>query len=155
MLATRNNRKNAKRFSEVTLTDNDAFEVHTVSPHDKDAVAAISEKMGSQDRLPSLIRGAARSRDLCEVHRCAAREAVRYARSAKNLGNGISYRNYLESARDARRKANECYQFARECENRANALIMAGCSARKESSSTEEAIAQDTSRDCPAESVER
>jgi len=141
VLATRNNRKKTRRFSDVTLTDSDTFEIDTVSPHDKDAVRAVSEQMISQDRLPSLIRGAARSRDLCEVHRCAAREAVSAARSAKQLGNGTAYRDYLESARDARRRANECRQFARECENRANALIMAGRSRQEEFSSAQEVIA--------------
>ena len=38
MLATRNIRKKAKRYSDVTLTDNDRFEADTVSPHDKDAI---------------------------------------------------------------------------------------------------------------------
>ncbi len=145
MLATRTSRKNAKRLSNVTLTDNDAFDVDTVSPHDKDALRVVAENMGTQDRLPSLIRGAARSRDLCEVHRCAARESIRAARSAKKTGNGISYREYMKAALDARRRASECHRFARECEERANALIMAGCSPRAEVSTTQSVIPPDTS----------
>lgn len=155
MLATRNIRKKAKRLSDVAITDNDAFDVDTVSPHDKDALRVISEKMGAQDRLPSLIRGAARSRDFCEVHRCAARESIRAARSAKQRGNGASYRDYLNSARDARRRASECSQFARECEDRANALIMAGGSPREEISSTREAIKVVPNDDCPSNSAKR
>lgn len=128
MLVTRNIRKKARRRSEVTLTDNDAFEADTVSPHDKDALKLVAEKWGIQDRLPNLIRGAARSRDLCEVHRCVVRESIRAARSVKAVGNGASYRDYLKTARDARRRAGECHRFARECEERANALITAGSS---------------------------
>jgi hypothetical protein len=155
MLATRTSRKNAKRLSNVTLTDNDAFDVDTVSPHDKDALKMVAENMGTQDRLPSLSRGAARSRDFCEIHRCAARESILAARSAKKTGNGISYREHMKAALDARRRATECHRFARECEERAHALIMAGCSPRAEVSTTQNAIPADTSHGLFPESIDR
>lgn len=155
MLATRNTKKSVKRLSNVTLTDNDAFEPDTVSPHDKEGLKVVSENMGTQDRIPSLIRGAARSRDLCEVHRCTARESIRAAKSAKRAGNGTSYRDHLKIALDARRQAAECRQFARECEDRANALILAGCSHPTEIQPTQEALASDTGRNCLAEAIER
>lgn len=145
MLATRNIRKKARRFSEVTLTGNDAFEADTVSPHDRDALKMVAEKWGIQDRLPNLIRGAARSRDLCEVHRCVVRESVRAARSARILGNGASYRDHLKTARDARRRAGECHRFARECEERANALITAGSSSPADCSADQDAKAPNAS----------
>jgi hypothetical protein len=140
MLATRNIRKKAKRYSDVTLTDNDRFEADTVSPHDKEAIKAVAETWGTQDRIPNLIRGAARSRDLCEVHRCVVREALRAARSAKTIGHLASYRDHLNTARDARRKAGECYRFARQCQERANALIAAGSSPRPGHGSAREAM---------------
>lgn len=156
MLATHTIRKNRKQSpSHVTLTQSDDFEVDTVSPHDKDALRAVSEKLETRDRLPSLIRGAARSRDLCEVHRCVARQSISAARSAKKVGNAASYRDYLKTARDARRRASECRHFARECEERANALIMAGRSPRADLPSTQDAIPPDSGHDLPAKSIER
>jgi hypothetical protein len=141
MLATRNIRKKTRRRSGVTLTDNDVFEADTVSPHDRDALKLVAEKWGIQDRLPNLIRGAARSSDLYEVHRCVVRESIRAARSAKAAGNGASYRDYLKTARDARRRAGECHRFARECEERANALITAGSSSPADCSADQDAKA--------------
>ena len=144
MLPGRNIRKKARQRAQVTLTDNDAFEADTVSPHDRDALKMVAEKWGIQDRLPNLIRGAARSRDLCEVHRCVVRETLRAARSARELGNGASYRDYLKTARDARRRAGECHRFARECEERANALITAGSSFPAEYSINQDANTSNT-----------
>ena len=155
MLATRNIRKKAKRFAGVNLTDSEAFEADTVSPHDRDALKVVAEKWGIQDRLPSLIRGAARSRDLCEVHRCVARESIRAARSAKELGNGVSYRDYLKTATDARRRASECHHFARQCEDRAHALITAGSSSPPDFACAQEAIASDAESFLPPNSIKR
>ncbi len=149
MLATRDIGKKARRRSEVTITGNDAFEADTVSPHDRDALKMVAEKWGIQDRLPNLVRGAARSRDLCEVHRCVVRESVRAARSAKAVGNGVSYRDYLKTARDARRRAGECHRFARECEERANALITAGSISPPDCSADQEAKAPNETRSIP------
>lgn len=153
MLATRSIRKGVKRRFTVALTDNDAFEADTVSPHDREALNVIAEKWGMQDRLPNLIRGAARSRDLCDVHRCVALESIRAARSAKKLGNCLSYREYLRTALDARRRASECYHFARQCEERANTLIAAGSALGSDCLPTQDAKAAETEAPASVKSV--
>lgn len=155
MLATRTIRKKTKRRTDVTLTDNDIFDVDTISPHDTDALRAIAEQLGTHDRIPNLIRGAARSRDLCDVHDCAARESLRAARCARESGDTVSYRVSLKTAKDARRRVKECRQFARECEDRANALIMAGSASREDGSSSHEATTPDATSGLPPKSVER
>lgn len=155
MLATRTTRRTVKCRAGVTLTDNETFEVDTVSPHDKEALKVVAAKEGSQEMIPNLLRGAARSRDLCEVHRCVARESIRAARHAKELGNTRSYRENMQTAVDARRRAGECRQFSRECEERANALIMAGSSAPGDTPSAEEPKTPGAVTDCSPTSIER
>ncbi len=95
-----------------------------VSPHDADAIRRLGESWDLQDQLPSLVRGASQSRHLADEHQYSARQFVRQARAALAQGDWPLYRSHLENAREARRKAWECYRFARQCERRADAIAV-------------------------------
>ncbi len=114
-------------FSHPALTG--AVQPDTVSPHDSEALAALARHW-DQVRLPNLIRGAARSRDLAGVHRGVAREAIRAARAARARFDDEACRSHRETAHDALAKARQCLHFARRCERKAQAIILSeGCSA--------------------------
>jgi hypothetical protein len=113
-------------FSHLALTA--AVQPDTVSPHDKEALATLYRHW-EQVRLPNLIRGAARSRDLAEVHKGIARDSIRAARAARRQRDEPTYLEHLGTAREAHGKARECYRFARQCERKAEAIILSdGCS---------------------------
>jgi hypothetical protein len=110
-------------FSHLALAA--AVQPDTVSPHDKEALETLSRHW-EEVRLPNLIRGAARSRDLAQVHRSIARDFIAAARAARRQHDETSYLGHLGSARDAHGKARECIRFARQCERRAEAAILSG-----------------------------
>jgi hypothetical protein len=110
-------------FSHLALTA--AVQPDTVSPHDKEALDLLYRHW-EEVRLPNLIRGAARSRDLAEVHKGIARDSIAAARTARQQRDEPAYLKHLGDARDAHDKARECYRFARQCERRAQAIILAG-----------------------------
>ena len=97
----------------------------TVSPHDKEALEMLYRHW-EEVRLPNLIRGAARSRDLAEVHKGIARDSIRTARVARRQMDEASYLKHLGVVREAHGKARECYRFARQCERKAEAIILSG-----------------------------
>ncbi len=110
-------------YSHLALTA--GVQPDTVSPHDKEALEALARHW-DEVRLPNLIRGAARSRDLGEVHRGVARQSIQAARAARRQGDETTYLENLKIARDALCKARECYRFARQCEGKAQAVILTG-----------------------------
>lgn len=101
------------------------FRPDTVSPHDRDALAALDRNWQMEVRLPDLIRGAARSRRLAEQHKHAAWRFIREAQSARQTGDQPMHQDYLGDAMEARRKAAECAGYARRCEQEANAIAIA------------------------------
>jgi hypothetical protein len=113
----------------VTAASNpgaEAPEADIVSPHDRDALEQFADQWDMGKRLPSLMRSAARSRDLAEVHRCVAREAIIAARSAKSNGDHQLFRHLFETVQEARRKAWDCFHFSSQCEERAQAIMSSG-----------------------------
>jgi len=110
-------------FSHLALTA--TVQPDTVSPHDKEALELLYRHW-EEVRLPNLIRGAARSRDLAEVHNSIAREFITAARAARRQRDEPAYLKHLSTVRDAHGKARECYRFARQCERRAEAIILSG-----------------------------
>ena len=110
-------------FSHLALTA--AVQPDTVSPHDKEALELLHRHWG-EVRLPNLIRGAARSRDLAEVHKAIARDSITAARAARRQRDEPAYLKHLDNVRDAHDKARECYRFARQCERKAQAIILSG-----------------------------
>jgi hypothetical protein len=113
-----------RRVAEMHLTGPAHFRIDTVSPHDPDALAILADAGNVQIELPSLFRAAVQSRRLAEEHRSAAREFVSAARTAHEHGNLPAYRDHLDNARQAHRQADRCYQFARQCERRADAIAV-------------------------------
>jgi hypothetical protein len=110
-------------FSHLALTA--TLQPDTVSPHDKEALESLSRHW-DEVRLPNLIRGAARSRDLAQVHKSIARDSIAAARAARRQRDQTSYLEHLGNARDAHTKARECIRFARQCERKAEAVILTG-----------------------------
>ena len=110
-------------FSHLALTA--SVQPDTVSPHDKEALEMLYRHW-EEVRLPNLIRGAARSRDLAEVHKGIARDSIRAARAARQQWDESTYFAHLGNARDAHEKARECYRFARQCEDKAQSIILSG-----------------------------
>lgn len=110
-------------FSGLALTA--SVQPDTVSPHDKEALQMLYRHW-EEVRLPNLIRGAARSRDLAEVHKSIARDSIRAARAARQQRDEPTFFAHLGNARDAHEKARECYRFARQCEGKAQAIILSG-----------------------------
>jgi hypothetical protein len=113
-----------RRVAEFRLTGPARFRLDTVSPHDQDALAVFATDGNLHIELPNLFRGAVQSRRLAEEHRYAAREFISAARAAHEHGDMPAYRDHLDSARQARRRAYRCYQFARQCERRADAIAI-------------------------------
>ncbi len=108
-------------FSHLALTA--TVQPDTVSPHDKEALELLYRHW-EEVRLPNLIRGAARSRDLAEVHKGIAQESIRAARLARQQRDEPAYLKHLSNVHDAHSKARECYRFARHCERKAEAVIL-------------------------------
>ena len=125
MLGTYTGFGNIGRMSYSHLALTAGVQPDTVSPHDKEALETLALHW-DEVRLPNLIRGAARSRDLAQVHRGVARAAIRAARGAREQRDEPGYFKHLETARDALGKARECYRFARQCERKARATILSG-----------------------------
>ena len=111
-------------FSHLALTA--TVQPDTVSPHDKEALELLYRHW-EEVRLPNLIRGAARSRDLAEVHKGIARESITAARAARQERHESAYLKHLSNVRHAHGKARECYRFARQCERKAQAIVLSGC----------------------------
>jgi hypothetical protein len=110
-------------FSHLALTA--AVQPDTVSPHDKEALELLNRHW-EEVRLPNLIRGAARSRDLAEVHKGIARDSIAAARAARQQRDEPAYIKHLSNVREAHGKARECYRFARQCERKAQAILLSG-----------------------------
>jgi hypothetical protein len=107
----------------MLLTTAAAFQPDTMSPHDHAALANVHWDMDV--RLPNLIRGAARSRQLAAQHKRAAWQLVRAARSARHRGDTLLQEDYLDDAIREQHLASECDGFARRCEREANAIAVA------------------------------
>jgi hypothetical protein len=107
----------------MLLTNAAAFQPDTVSPHDHAALANVHWDMDV--RLPNLIRGAARSRQLAAQHKRAAWQLICAARSARHRGDAVMQQDYLEDAIREQQLASECDGFARRCEREANAIAVA------------------------------
>ena len=105
------------------LTTAAAFQPDTVSPHDHAGLASTDWNM--EVRLPNLIRGAARSRQLATQHKRAAWHLICAARRARQTGDLVVQRDQLDNAIRAQRLASECDAFARRCEREANAIAVA------------------------------
>ena len=113
-------------FSHIALSA--AVQPDKVSPHDKEALETLARHW-DEVRLPNLIRGAARSRDLAQVHKGIARDSIAAARAARRQRDDSSYLEHLGNAREAHAKARECIRFARQCECKAeSAILSGGCS---------------------------
>jgi hypothetical protein len=128
MLATHAGFGKIGRMTLSHLAPTSAVQPDTVSPHDKEALETLYRHW-EEVRLPNLIRGAARSRDLAQVHKGIARDSIAAARAARLRRDESSYLEHLGNARDAHSKARECIRFARQCECKAEtAILSGGCS---------------------------
>lgn len=107
----------------MLLTTAAAFQPDTVSPHEHAGLASVHWEMDV--RLPNLIRGAARSRQLAAQHKRAAWQMICAARSARQAGDAVMQRDHLDDAIRAQRLASKCDSFARRCEREANAIAVA------------------------------
>ena len=109
----------------MRLTTAEAFTPDSVSPLDTDALAVVAANWDMEVRLPNLIRGAARSRKLAELHKRAAWSHLREAQVAREIGDAPLRRGSLKDASTAVRRASACVVFARRCEVEANAIATA------------------------------
>lgn len=109
----------------MRLTTAEAFRPDTVSPLDADGVDALSDTWSMEVRLPDLIRGAANSRRLADMHKRSAWENLRAAQVAREIGDAVLHRDHLEDGAAAVRRASACVVFARRCEREANAIAIA------------------------------
>ncbi len=109
----------------MQITSAAAFQPDTVSPLDEDGLQAAAAEWDMEVRLPNLIRGAAHSRKLADLHKHAAWEHLRAAQCAREFGDTPMHRGSLEDAAVAVRRASACVVFARRCEREANAIAVA------------------------------
>jgi hypothetical protein len=107
----------------MLLTTAAAFQPDTASPLDHASLANVHWDMDV--RLPNLIRGAARSRQLATQHKRAAWQLLHAARSARYRGDAVLQEDYLDDAIREQHLASQCDGFARRCEREANAIAVA------------------------------
>lgn len=109
----------------MQLTTTDVFRPDTISPLDADALADCEADWDMTGRLPHLIRGAAHSRRLADLHKRAARSHLRAARAARELCDAMIHRDHMTDGSSALRRASACVVYARRCEREAHAIAIA------------------------------